>query len=100
MATKNTTSSESKTTTNHDIIKDWCDQRGGVPSQVESTGKGKKPGVLRIEFPGDGKGDDALEPISWEEFFEKFDKEKLAFLYQEHTKDGSVSRFCKFVDRE
>ena len=31
---------------------------------------------------------------------EKFDKEKLVFLYQEETKDGSISRFQKFVDRD
>jgi hypothetical protein len=33
-------------------------------------------------------------------FFEKFDRENLAFLYQEKTAEGEVSRFHKFVERE
>jgi hypothetical protein len=52
--------------------------------------------VLRIDFePKESR----LEPIAWDEFFDKFDKEELAFLYQEKTADGSVSRFHKFVNR-
>jgi hypothetical protein len=54
--------------------------------------------VLRIEFPGVGE-DDRLKPISWEEFFEKFDVEQLAFLYQEETSSGDESRFSKLVRR-
>ncbi len=30
-------------------------------------------------------------------FFEKFDKEDLAFLYQDETSAGKTSRFCKFI---
>jgi hypothetical protein len=40
-----------------------------------------------------------LAEVSWDDFFQKFEKEKLAFLYQDKTKDGSVSRFHKFVQR-
>jgi hypothetical protein len=29
-----------------------------------------------------------------------FDENKLAFLYQDKTKDGDTSRFSKFVERE
>ena len=38
--------------------------------------------------------------VSWNDFFEKFDESKLAFLYQDKTKDGKESRFFKFVERE
>ncbi|HVR38601.1 MAG TPA: hypothetical protein VMU84_05860 [Thermoanaerobaculia bacterium] len=51
-------------------------------------------GLLRIDYPG-YSGEDTLEEISWEEFFRKFDKEKLAFLYD----DDKKSRFSKFVNR-
>ena len=44
--------------------------------------------------------DDALEVISWEEFFEKFDEADLALLYQEETADGERSNFNKLVGRE
>ncbi len=41
-----------------------------------------------------------LEPISWDKFFEKFDSENLALLYQEENSDGSKSQFNKFVSAE
>lgn len=90
---------ESKTTTNHDEIKQWVESRGGRPATVKSTGDEKEPGILRIDFPG-YSGQDSLETISWDKFFEKFEESKLAFLDQEEVQSGSESRFCKFVSRE
>jgi hypothetical protein len=93
--------SSSKTTTNHDEIRRWAEARGGKPAHVKSTGGQGDTGILRIEFPGAKNAkDDNLEEISWAEFFEKFDKEKLALLYQEETKDGQKSNFNKLVSRE
>ena len=92
-------SRDSKTTTDHRQIKSWVEKRGGKPSTVKSTGKRDEPGVLRIDFPG-YSGESSLEEVSWDEFFDKFDKEKLAFLYQDETAEGNESRFCKFVSRD
>jgi hypothetical protein len=89
---------ESKTTTDHEEIRRWAEQRGGKPAAVKDTGSGNDPGILRIDYPGRGD-DDSLEEISWERFFEYFEKNKLAFVYQEETKEGSESRFSKFVSR-
>jgi hypothetical protein len=82
-------------TTDHDRIREWTEQRGGYPATVAET-DGEQPGILRIGFR-DETGD--LEEISWEDFFEKFDQEELAFLHQDQTEDGGTSRFCKFVER-
>jgi hypothetical protein len=49
---------------------------------------------LRIDYPG-FSGEDTLEELSWDEFFETFDQNDLAFLYQEEAD----SRFSKFVER-
>lgn len=89
---------QSHTTTNHREIRQWVEDRGGKPATVKRTKTGQRPGVLRIDFPG-YSGKDSLETISWEEFFEKFEAEELAFLYQEQTKKGSTSRFFKLVER-
>lgn len=90
---------ESKTTTNHDEIKKWAEARKGKPALVKSTeNSGKGKGILRINFPG--YAEENLDDISWEEFFEIFDKNDLQFLYQEKTKDGGTSRFNKFVNKE
>jgi hypothetical protein len=91
-------SGESTTTTDHEIIKQWAEDRGGKPADVKGTGSGEDPGILRIDFPGHGD-DDRLEEISWDEFFEKFEENNLAFLYQDKTADGETSRFFKFVRR-
>ncbi len=90
---------ESKTTTDHDTIRRWVEERGGRPARVKGTGSGDDPGLLRIDYPGRGD-DESLEEISWEDFFEAFEENKLAFLYQEETKEGEESRFSKLVSRD
>ncbi|RJP76927.1 MAG: hypothetical protein C4524_09255 [Candidatus Zixiibacteriota bacterium] len=90
---------ESKTTTDHKTIRKWIEEREGRPATVKRTGDKEDPGILRVDFPGYGDST-SLEPISWEEFFQKFDEKKLAFLYQETTKEGKTSRFFKFVNRQ
>ena len=82
-----------RTTSDHHRIRKWVEERGGWPSKVKNTG------ILRVDFPG-YRGQSTLERISWEEFFDIFDKNHLAFLYQDHLESGDVSRFFKFVDRE
>lgn len=90
--------SASDTTTDHDVIRKWIEDRGGRPSVVKATeDKGKGGGLLRIDFRDK---DDALDEIDWDEFFKIFDDNELAFLYQDKTKEGKVSRFSKFVERD
>ncbi len=89
---------ESKTTTDHDEIRCQVEERGGRPATVKGTQGGDAAGVLRTDFPGRGDDED-LEELSWEEFFSKFQKSNLAFLYQETTADGEESRFNTFVSR-
>jgi hypothetical protein len=88
---------ESRKTTDHNEIKRWVESRGGRPACVKGTGPDQ--GILRVDFVGFGAGEESLQPISWEDFFEKFDREKLAFLHQDKTKDGGDSRFFKLVER-
>ncbi|HVJ39278.1 MAG TPA: hypothetical protein VM687_15940 [Stenotrophomonas sp.] len=86
----------SKQTTDHDEIRRWVEQHDGRPASVRGTAdRGEHAGLLRILF----RDDEDLEEIEWEEFFDKFDEEKLAFLYQDKTADGGESRFFKFVAR-
>ena len=90
--------SETKTTTDHDEIRRWVEEHDGRPASVRGTERGDEAGVLRIDFPG-GAGTDELEHISWEEWFEKFEAENLAFLYQERKSSGEDSTFFKLVSR-
>ena len=89
----------SKTTQDHEEIRRWAEERGGKPSHVKSTGSGEDVGILRIDFPG-FSGEGSLEPISWEQWFDKFDERKLALLYEEETAGGERSNFNKIVSAE
>jgi hypothetical protein len=88
----------SKTTTDHEEIRNWAEERGGKPSHVKGTGGKNDVGLLRIDFPG-YSGEGKLEEISWEEFFKKFDEQELALVYQEKTAEGKRSNFNKLVNR-
>ncbi len=87
-----------KTTTDHETIRRWAEERQGTPSTVTRTAREGEPGILRIDFPG-FSGQGTLSAIPWEEWFRKFDEMNLAFLYQERAANGKMSRFFKLVRR-
>src|ERR1700716_755626 len=88
----------SKTTQDHDEIMQWAESRGAIPAEVASTETENETGILRFEFPkAKNANDSALKQISWEEFFEKFDANGLALIYQDVTADGEKSNFNKLV---
>lgn len=91
-------STGTKTTTNHELIRLWCEDRGGVPAAVIATHENDDAGLLRVHFPGQGSGDE-LEEIAWDDFFGKFEEAELAFRYGVRTDSGELSRFSKFVRR-
>jgi hypothetical protein len=55
--------------------------------------------MIRLDFPG-YSGEQSLEPIEWNEWFQKFDDSGLALLVQETTARGQKSNFNKLVSRE
>ena len=87
---------EAKRTTDHDEIRRWVESRGGRPARVAETGGDDDAGILRIDFDEPGGDDDSgLEEIDWDTWFQAFDENDLAFLYQ----DEGDSRFNKLVSR-
>lgn len=84
-------------TTHHEVIKQWAEERGGVPATVEGTEHGDHLGVLRIDFGGT---DDNLRRVSWEEWFNTFDARRLNFIYQEQRADGNQSNFFQLENPE
>jgi hypothetical protein len=90
---------ETKVTTDHEAMRRWAEGRGGKPACVKGTGGKGEPCLLRIDFPG-YSGEETLQEITWDEFFKAFEENRLAFLYQEETTDGKMSRFSKFISRD
>jgi len=98
---KSNSTNSGNTTTDHDEIRRWAEERGGKPACVQGTGGKGDIGMLRLEFPGKPNAKDAkLQPISWDDFFEKFDERGLALVYQDKTARGQKSNFNKLVSRE
>jgi hypothetical protein len=82
-------------TIDHDEIREWVEARNGTPATVEGTERrSEAAGLLRIDFPG-YSGADTLSALDWDEFFEKFEESKLAFLHDPKPK----STFNKFIAR-
>jgi hypothetical protein len=86
-------------TIDHDEIRAWVEARSGYPARVKRGGRDGQPGLLRIDYEG-ASGVRGLEPISWDDFFDWFERNKLAFLHQDTTASGRQSRFCKLVRRD
>jgi len=84
--------------TNHDEIRKWAEERKATPSCVKGTGGKNDTGMIRLDFPG-FSGEDSLQEISWDEWFEKFDENDLALLVQDKTAKGQKSNFNKLVSR-
>ncbi|MFN4141886.1 hypothetical protein [Aestuariivirga sp.] len=83
-----------ETTTDHETIRKWAEKHKGRPAAVDATHDGKDVGIIRIMFPKAPNSEhDALVEISWEEFFEEFEKKKLALLYE------PSSMFSKLISR-
>jgi competence ComEA-like helix-hairpin-helix protein len=81
-------------TTDHETIQRWVEARGGKPAHVKRGSSAGDPGILRIDYPG-FSGGQSLEPLDWDAWFDAFEDNKLAFLYQ----DEQDSRFSKLVRR-
>lgn len=91
--------SKAKTTTDHEQIKQWVEERGGHPARIKGTAEKGSSGVILIDYPG-YSGTETLETISWQEFFQGFEDNKLAFLYQDEPRAGNESRFSRLINRD
>ena len=81
----------------HATIQQWAEERGAHPACVRNTGGKGDVGMIRLDFPG-YSGEDSLEPIEWDEWFQKFDENNLALVVQQTTR-GQKSNFNKLVRR-
>lgn len=86
-----------ETTTDHETIRRWIEERGSTAARVTEP-TGDDPGSLAV-VP-EGTDDESVEEITWEEFFRIFEEENLAFVHQTTRDDPDERWFCRFVDRE
>lgn len=74
---------DTRTTTDHEEIRRWAEERGGRPAAVvDSRDSSNVAGGLRIDFPDYDSGE-TLQEITWAEFFDRFEEANLTFIFQE-----------------
>lgn len=84
-----------ETTTDHETIRKWAESKGGKPAAVDRTHKGGDVGIIRIMFPNARESEhESLVEITWDEFFDEFEKRDLALVYDDK------SMFNKIVGRD
>lgn len=87
-------------TTDRDTIRRWVEKRRGRPAAIRARSRGDyEAAPPRIDFP-EYRSTGVLRRISWDEFFRKFEEKQLAFVYQDETPTGEMSRFFRFVYRD
>jgi hypothetical protein len=85
-------------TTDHDTIRRWAEARAGFPVHTLAPLARDDPRSLRIRLPG-LRTRPRVEPIQWREWFERFDEQQFAFVFEEKTDDGRASTTGKLVRR-
>jgi hypothetical protein len=87
-------------TTDHDEVRRWLEAHDGRPmvasGTVEADGS-DGVGVLKIEF-GEGH-DESLVPLSWDEFFERFESAELALVHDDRMTGARAASAARFVGR-
>jgi hypothetical protein len=77
-------------TTDHELIRRWAARHSAEPATGEATVSG--PGTVavndggagvRFNFPGAAR----FRPITWDEWFEHFERHHLAFAFDEEVQD-------------
>lgn len=94
-----------KTLINHQEIKDWAESKQGTPAIIDAPDAGSDKIGLRLDFPG--LNDSALlarakpsKTVTWNEFFEIFDSQKLAFVIDSQNRGSDWSSTYRFIKRE
>jgi hypothetical protein len=88
------TGAETVATRDRDVIRRWALKRGAEPATGEgvvSVNDGGAP--VRFNFPGSSR----YRPLSWEEWFERFEADHFTFVYEDSAEDGSMSNRYRIV---
>jgi hypothetical protein len=71
----------------------WARCRGARPATFEGD---ERPWPLKFIFGSTAAG---LVEISWDKFFDEFERADLAFVYRDTGPDGELDDFYQFVNR-
>jgi hypothetical protein len=78
--------------TDHETIRRWAEARGARPARVRRAGEvpaALGTGDICLDIPGT-MPDGVVEPISWHEWFRRFDEHGLALLIENANRQPST----------
>ncbi|MCO6479953.1 MAG: hypothetical protein J5I94_25170 [Phaeodactylibacter sp.] len=82
-------------TVDHKDIQTWAEARNARPVRLKRFESEQITGRVRFRFPEDEFPDE--EDLSWEEFFDIFDRERLEFVFEdiadEAVEEGNLYQF-------
>lgn len=86
-----------KYTADNDEIRAWMEEHGALPAVLKETSDNgeESPDMLQISF---NPNDPNMKEMDWEEFFERFENENLALVYDDATPKGEIPEF-ELTDR-
>jgi hypothetical protein len=83
-------------TQDHDVIRRWAHRHRAEPATGEATSSGPATVMvndggagIRFNFPGFSR----YRPISWDEWFENFDRHQLTFVFEADVEDRAYEIF-------
>ena len=87
-----------QSTRNHEAIRQWAARYRAEPATGEATASGPATvemndggAGIRFNFPGSAR----FRPISWDEWFDNFDRHNLRFVYEEEDAQQVALRAYK-----
>jgi hypothetical protein len=78
------TSALKRSLTDPEERRQCVDEPGAIPAREQEPRSVTHASLIRFDFPGN-IGEQSLEAIGWEEWFEKFKESNLALLVQDET---------------
>lgn len=86
-------------TTDNDEIRTWIEDHDGVPVIIKGVveDKGESPEMLHVSF---GPMSPDMEEMDWDEFFERFENENLALVYDDAEPLVEGTPDFEFTDRD
>ncbi|HEY4358546.1 MAG TPA: hypothetical protein VGN16_22560 [Acidobacteriaceae bacterium] len=82
-------------TRDHTQIRAWAAKRNAVPAQVKPLHHDGESTILHFLFGREVPGTSELQPISWEEFFARFDLLNLSMAWDERSNLFDIVRVGK-----
>ena len=85
---RETSAARAIVTRDHDVIRRWAEGRQAEPATGEATASG--PATIDVNDGGAGirfnfPGLQRFRPITWDEWFDNFDRHDLLFVYEEEV---------------